>query len=61
MGQENKIVRWVNDRFPPIDLNENIKEIIALVEENKRLADRIKELEELIKEYTDKMLTNLNK
>ena len=57
---ENKLVRWTNAKFPPIDLNENIKEVIALVGENKRLAERVKYLEDLIKEYTDKMLTNLN-
>lgn len=37
MENKLKLVRWVEDGFPPINLNENVPEVAKLVYEIKRL------------------------
>ena len=49
MAQENKLIRWANDRFPPIDLNNEIKPLIELIGKVKELEERNKVLEDALK------------
>lgn len=53
MAQENKLIRWANDRFPPIDLNNEIKPLIELIGKVKELEERNKVLEDALKGIID--------
>ncbi len=41
--KELKLILWVTDGYPPIDLNENFKEVINLISEIKKLRLKLEE------------------
>lgn len=60
MAQENKLIRWANDRFPPIDLNNEIKPLIELIGKVKELEERNKVLEDALRTIEVKGLERFN-
>ena len=47
--ETNILVKWVESKFPPIDLNEHGASVHALVNERQSLIDSNRELLELVK------------
>ena len=46
---DNKLVKWANDNYPPIDLNIQYKSVIELLKENQALRESNTRLKERIK------------
>lgn len=55
--KQNPIIRWVNDGFPPIDLNQQVTHVKELVNDYQQQAKDIELLREALQVYVE-IVTN---
>lgn len=62
-GEVNKIpllVRWAADRYPPIDLNSKVSDVVILINGYCQLKSENEQLKERVKQLTEALMQLIN-